>query len=76
MSKSSRNKKVIPVKIVGTNEKELKKISQIEFPQAWLKAREQYPSLPEAPPKGIPEEAKRTITLLVRRVLQLEYEWS
>ena len=76
MSKASRNKKVASVVVVGTNDKELKKISQIEFPQAWLEARERDPSLPEAPPEGIPEEARRVITLLVRKVLQLEYEWS
>ncbi len=64
MSKASRNKKVSSPVIVGTNHNELTKIGNIDS------------SLPEAPPEGIPEEAKRVITLLVRRVLQLEYEWS
>ena len=76
MSKASRNKKVASVKTVGTNDVGLKKISQIEFPQAWLEARDRDPSLPETPPDGIPEEAKQVITILVRQVLKLEYEWS
>jgi hypothetical protein len=75
MFKASRNKRVVPL-VVGTNDREREKIRQIEFPQAWLEARDRDPSLPEAPPEGIPEEAKRVITMLVRKVLILEYEWS
>jgi hypothetical protein len=51
-------------------------LDSIEFPRAWLEARDLDPKLPEAPPEGIPEEAKRAITLLARRVLKLESEWS
>ena len=78
MSKGSRNKRVKNVSGVAlsSHDQELEKIRQIEFPRAWLEAREVDPRLPEAPPEGIPEEAKRAITLLVRRVLQLELEWS
>jgi hypothetical protein len=76
MSKASRNKRVVLVVTPSAHDKDLEKIRQIEFQQAWLEARERDPSLPEAPPEGIPEEAKRVITHLVRRVLQLELEWS
>lgn len=51
-------------------------IGGIEFPRAWLEARDLDHSLPEAPPDNLPDEAKRAITLLVRRVLTLESEWS
>jgi hypothetical protein len=51
-------------------------IGSIEFPRAWLEARDLDPKLPEAPPGGIPDEAKRAIILLARRVLTLESEWS
>jgi hypothetical protein len=78
MSKASRNKKVKNVSgvPVSSHDQEVEKIRQIGFPRAWLEARERDPSLPEAPPEGIPEEAKKVITHLVRRVLQLELEWS
>ena len=76
MSKGNRRVKDVSGQPVSSHGTELDKIRAIEFPRAWLEARMHDPSLPEAPPEGIPNEAKRAITKLVQKVLQLEPEWS
>jgi hypothetical protein len=76
MSKGNRRVKSVQVTPVSSHSQELDKIRAIEFPRAWLEARMYDPSLPEAPPDGLPEEVKRAIILLARRVLTLESEWS
>jgi hypothetical protein len=59
----------------STLDTERDRIRQIEFPRAWLEARDLDPGLPECPPE-MPDAAKRAIILLARRVLTLELEWS
>jgi hypothetical protein len=76
MSKGKQRVKNVSGTPVSSHNQELDKIRAIEFPRAWLEARILVPDLPEAPPDGMPEEAKRVITRLVQKVLQLEMEWS
>ena len=76
MSKGNRRIKGVSGQPVSSHGTKLDKIRAIEFPRAWLEARMYDPSLPEAPPGGLPDEVKRAIILLVRRVLTLESEWS
>jgi hypothetical protein len=76
MSKGNRRVRDVSGQPVSSHGTELDKIRAIEFPRAWLEARDLDPSLPEAPPDGLPEETKRAITLLAQKVLTLESEWS
>jgi hypothetical protein len=51
-------------------------IDQMTFPDAWKAAIELDAGLPSEPPKDFPEEARRAILGLARKVAQLDHEWS
>lgn len=76
MSKSSRKAKNVPGTPVSSHDRRMADINSIDFKRAWAEARVIDAFLPVEPPENLPEEAKRMITLLVRRVLMLESEWS
>jgi hypothetical protein len=76
MSKGNRRVKNVSGTPVSSHDAELDKIRAIEFPRAWAVARMYDPNIPMNPPNSLPEEAQRAITVLVRKVLQLELEWS
>ena len=50
-------------------------IDRMTFLDAWKAARELDAGLPLEPPEGLPEEARRAILGLARKVAQLDHEW-
>jgi hypothetical protein len=77
MSKGNRRvKDVSGPSVISSHDRDLYSIAAIEFPRAWLEARIWDPTLPVNPPKNLPEEAKQAITVMARRILKLESEWS
>jgi len=51
-------------------------LDSIDFKRAWAEDQMLDSTLPPNPPKYVPEEAQKAITLLARRILKLESEWS
>lgn len=76
MSKGNRRVKNVSGTPISSHDREAKAIAAIDFKRAWAEARMQDSTLSPTHPKNLPEEVERAITLLARRVLKLESEWS
>lgn len=61
---------------VKENQERYGSLDSIDFKRAWSEAQLLDSTLPPIPPKYVPEEAQKAITLLARRILKLELEWS
>lgn len=76
MSKGNRRVKDVSGQPVSSHNRELAAINAIDFQRAWHEARMYDSNIPVNPPRDTPEVVKLAITVLARRVLKLESEWS
>ena len=76
MSKSRTHKQEVEATKTDAYQSGYTGINNMGFAEAWAIAAKLDPGLPKQPPQDISKEAQRAITGLMRRVVELETEWS